>query len=114
MTEEKTEYNDNETEKGRVERVDLPSGGWWELYVPTKHRHIKQYGIYMREQLKDNEVIMDATVKAVLYWTHGWSFDGLPRSLESYDDVIDLKDTNAAEVFFTETIAPLVNPTGRM
>ena len=50
------------------------------------------------------------TTMAVLYWTHGWSFEDVPRSLESYDDIIDIADANAAELFFTETIFPLLYP----
>lgn len=101
-------YNND---KGKVERIDLPSGGWWAFYVPTKRNHIRRYSEFMKGILTEDTNSMDLISSAVMYCTHDWSFSALPQTVDSYDDMIDIQDANAAEVFFTDRILPLANPT---
>ncbi len=81
-------------------RVDLPSGGWWELAVPQTWGEFRE----LKEAAQDYEDphLIDRMLVAV---TSAWSFDGLP-TFENMAKV-DIEDCITVQGEFNKSILPL-------
>lgn len=95
-------------DKGEIKRVELPSGNWWEFYVPETYGQVLDYDDAARAIRKENPSDKRFVLWSLIYWTASWSFD-LPVSEQSLR-AMSIKDSNEAELFWGDTIIPLLNP----
>ncbi len=79
---------------GDVCRVELPSGGWWDIFVRPTWAHLSKW----------SDAGTDLVDRALLSLTAGWSFSE-PASVEAIDSR-DLEDLIAVLEAFKRCAAP--------
>lgn len=89
---------------GDIKRVELPSGGWWDLRKPTKWSdHVKWTEILLNRTGDNDPRLSD---KILIAFTEAWSFEAEP-SIEAMDD-LDIDDVIAAYEAYDEHVAPFL------
>ena len=88
-----------------VKRIELPSGGWWEIETRPRWRHAREWAAGLRHGPKASDHGEGGLIDRVLVsLTSSWSFP-LPVNLTSLDG-IDAEDVIAVLELVRREVAP--------
>ena len=89
-----------------VKRIELPSGGWWEIETRPRWRHVREWSVGLRDGAGASELGESDLIDRVLVsLTSSWSFP-LPVDLASLDG-LDVEDVSAVLELVKREVAPL-------
>ncbi len=93
-----------EEKEGRVLKVDLPSGGWWEVLVNPTWGQVKAFRKFLKEKYNKAED-EDLATAALVYFSVAWSF---PEALDEAGlDRRDARDIAGVMVPLNKALTPL-------
>lgn len=91
---------------GTVKRINLPSGGWWEIETRPLWRHVREWA----DETQGRHTGLELAEHALASLTPGWSFaEEISQEAVSRRDVDDL--IAVLEVFHGEVVSLLSEPT---
>ena len=93
-------------QKGRVTRIQLPDGNWWDILTKPKWKHIKDLRRSLQAPAGDAELDEDQAANAALvHFTVAWSF---PDDIDNAGlEERDLSDLIQALQLVNEKLSPI-------